>query len=78
MGLQCFTLCKAMTKTGGTAIFNWTPDEYQEFLQNEVQQEFSMNVIEFSTEFYNGKLDTSDPGVASTASMLCLDLNKKK
>ena len=59
-------------------IFECTHEEYRKFMENEVRLEFGMTVDEFTAKFYDGTLDIYDPGVANTASMLSLKLNKRK
>ena len=63
------------TTEAGTAVIEMTPDEYSDFLEQEVQLSLGMSVDAFRDRAARGEVDWSDPDNFYVAGVLGMGQN---
>jgi hypothetical protein len=62
----------------GTPVIDLTQEEYDAYLERQVQRELGMTVAEFIEAYTTGKVDDSHPAVGYLIGKLCISQNGHK
>lgn len=63
---------------GGTSVIDLTPEEYDAYLERQVQKAIGMTVAGFTSAYLAGKLDDADPAVGQLVGLLRIGQNGHK
>jgi hypothetical protein len=59
----------------GTAVVTFTPEEYDAYLEGEVERRIGMTAAEFTRAYEAGELDDADPAVDELIGLLRIGQN---